>query len=151
MQTSLMCHQNINFWLNFHISKGKGLYAYCVSFWEICCKQRCQPNFLARGAILPFWPFIWITCLTGQYLTTKNWKKQNKTKQNKHYILKRVWSFVMTISSLLEEELQRKKLQFLSALFKRLSLLFPPGQFRVKNNFAWNSVNRKTLPRKELN
>ena len=34
---------------------------------------------------------------------------------------------------------------------KRLSLLFPPGQFCVKNNFAWNSVNRKTLPRKELN
>ena len=34
---------------------------------------------------------------------------------------------------------------------KKLSFLFPPGQFCVKNNFSWNSVNRKTLPRKELN
>ena len=43
------------------------------------------------------------------------------------------------------------KVQSYTMSFKRLSLLFPPGQFCVKNNFAWNSVNRKTLPWKELN
>jgi len=32
------------------------------------------------------------------------------------------------------------------AVFKRLSLQTPPTQFRVKNNFAWNSANGKTLP-----
>ena len=35
-------------------------------------------------------------------------------------------------------------------IFKRLSdKIKPPTQFRVKNNFAWNSGNGKTLPRLE--
>ena len=70
----------------FHISKGKGLYAYCVSFWEVRCKQRFQPHFSTLGAIHPFWPFIWITCLSGLYLMTKNWKKKTKKKRTKQNI-----------------------------------------------------------------
>ena len=44
-----------------------------------------------------------------------------------------------------------REIIFFVRLLKRLTLLFPPGQFCVKNNFTLNSVNRETLPRKELN